>query len=233
MDNSHEKNKTQYISIFKDTQIVLLAAFLVWFAYFLFQNRSIFPDHWFPSKFAATAFMFLFCAWILSEFINSIWSKKNSQTTNKDNGSYKIVVSATYIALAIVFVLRSHEIGIFSGSLQYIGFILLLVGIMLRELSIYFLGKNFTTRVQVREESKLVTKGPYKYIRHPAYTGTLLTFGGISLAIGTWLGLIIALVIKWIAIEYRVRVEEEALKTAFGSEYEEYMQKTWKLFPGF
>lgn len=74
----------------------------------------------------------------------------------------------------------------FSGDLQYVGLILLAFGIMLREWSIWVLGKHFTVRVQVSEKAKLVTQGPYMYIRHPSYTGILLTFIGIPLAIGTW-----------------------------------------------
>jgi protein-S-isoprenylcysteine O-methyltransferase Ste14 len=53
------------------------------------------------------------------------------------------------------------------------------------------------------------------------------------LAIGTWLGAFVALTAIWIAIRYRIRVEEEALLEAFGSEYEEYKRRTWKVFPGY
>jgi protein-S-isoprenylcysteine O-methyltransferase Ste14 len=226
-------NKIQGSDISKNLQIVILAAFSVEFANILFQQRSIFPDHWFPSHFAASTFMILFFAWIFCEFINSMWSRRNSLTTNKDKGSYRIVVMATYLALIIVFVLRSSQIGVFSGGLQYLGLILQVIGIVLREWSIWTLGKYFTVRVQVSEEANLLTQGPYKNIRHPAYTGSLLTFIGIPLAVGTWLGVVIALIIKLIAIEYRIRVEEEVLQEAFGFEYEEYKKRTWKLFPGF
>jgi len=178
-------------------------------------------------------FMVLFYAWVLSEITNNMWSKKNSQVTNQDKGSYKINIVTSWIALFIVFVLRGLGIGMFSGNLQYIGLILLAAGIMLREWSIRVLGKHFTVRVQVNEKAKLVTQGPYKYIRHPSYTGILLTFAGIPLAIGTWFGAIVAITAKWIAIQYRIRIEEEALQEAFGSEYEEYKKRTWKLFPGF
>lgn len=95
------------------------------------------------------------------------------------------------------------------------------------------LGKHFTVRVQVREKAKLITQGPYNCIRHPAYTGSFLIFTGISLAVGTWIGAIFAIAINLIAYRYRIRVEEEALLDAFGSDYEEYKKRTWKLFPGF
>lgn len=226
-------NKTPGSGISNDIQIAFMVAVLVWFALILLQHRSIFPDHWFPSHFAASTFMILFCAWIFSELINSFWSRKNSQTTNQDKGSYRIVISTCWAALIIVFVFRSFGIGIFRGSLQYLGLILLVVGIVLLEWSIWILGKHFTVRVQVSEKAKLVTNGPYNYIRHPSYTGGILSLIGIPLAAGTWFGALVAIVVILIAYQYRIRVEEEALQSAFGSEYEEYKKRTWKLFPGF
>jgi hypothetical protein len=60
-----------------------------------------------------------------------------------------------------------------------------------------------------------------------------LTFAGIPLAIGTWSGALVAIIISMIAYQYRIRIEEDALQEAFGSEYEEYKKRTWKLLPGF
>jgi len=229
----HDKNETQSNGIFKDIPIVALVSVLVLFAFKLMKHRLIFPDNWFPSHFAASAFMILFCLWIFSEIVNSLWSRKNSQTTSKDKDSYRFIVIASWAAIFITFMLRSKFIGIFSGSLQYAGLVLIFFGIVLRECSIWILGRHFTVRVQVRENAKLITQGPYKYIRHPSYTGGILTFAGIPIAIGTWLGALIVLIIKLIVIQYRIHVEEKALQAAFGSEYEEYKKKTWKLFPGF
>ncbi len=225
--------KKQGSNIPKNMQIVILAACLLSFASFILNYHSVFRDQWFPSQFVASAFMFLFCTWILSEFINNIWSWKNSQKTNQDKGSYLIVVVPSMVAIVTVFVFRSFEIGIFYGGLQYIGLILLMFGILLREWSIWVLGKHFTVQVQIREKAMLVTQGPYKYIRHPAYTGSLLTFTGVPLTIGTWLGAIVVIIVCWTVHQYRIHVEEEALQEAFGSEYEEYKKRTWKLFPGF
>lgn len=225
-------NKAKGIGIFKDIHAVSLAIFLLMFTFILINHQMIFPDHWFPSNFAASTYTFLFCAWILSEFINSMWSRKNSQSTNKDKGSYRIVIVASYAVLIISFTFRNHEVGIISGNLQYMGLIMLTAGILFREWSIWVLGKYFTVRVQVSENAKLVTEGPYKYIRHPAYTGGFLVFTGIPLAIGTWSGALVAIIVSIIAYQYRISIEEEALQEAFGSEYEEYKKSTWKLFPG-
>jgi protein-S-isoprenylcysteine O-methyltransferase Ste14 len=60
-----------------------------------------------------------------------------------------------------------------------------------------------------------------------------LTFTGIPLAIGTWSGVFFAIIVSMIVYQYRIHIEGWALLEAFGSEYEEYKIRTWKLFPGF
>jgi protein-S-isoprenylcysteine O-methyltransferase Ste14 len=233
MKRTQGTNKTQADGVLKDLPIAAIVASLSWFAFILLQQGSIFPDNWFPSHFAASTFTVLFCAWVLSELINSLRSRKNSQNSNQDRGSYRIIILISWVAIIITFAFRSNGIGISGGNLQYIGLILLAAGVILREWSIWVLGKHFTVKVQVCEKAKLVTQGPYRYIRHPAYTGILLSFTAIPVAIGTWSGAIVALILIWTVHQYRIRVEEEALQAAFGSEYEEYKKRTWKLFPGF
>ena len=154
-------------------------------------------------------------------------------TANQDRGSFRVVILASWTAIFAVFIFRSPLIGIFEGYSQYIGFILFAAGIVLREWAIYLLGEYFTVRVQVREKARLVMQGPYRYIRHPSYTGTLLTIVGIALAVGTWFGALFALALNLIAYRYRINVEEQALQEAFRPEWDDYKKRTWKLIPGF
>jgi protein-S-isoprenylcysteine O-methyltransferase Ste14 len=197
------------------------------------QGHPVFPNSWFPSQFAASTFIILFCIWVACELVNNVLSKKNSQTAILDRGSFRVVIVASWAAIFAIFIIRSFRIGIFEGTLQYIGFILFGAGIILREWAIYVLGKHFTIRVQVRKEANLITYGPYRIVRHPSYTGTLLTMVGIAIAAGTWFGALFALVLKLIAYRYRINVEEEALRQAFGSEWDDYKKRTWRLIPGF
>jgi protein-S-isoprenylcysteine O-methyltransferase Ste14 len=77
-----------------------------------------------------------------------------------------------------------------------------------------------------------VTGGPYRWFGHPVYTGMVLNYVGIALALGTWLGGIVALGTLLAAAVYRIREEEHLLIEASGNEYRDYMRRTWKLFPG-
>jgi protein-S-isoprenylcysteine O-methyltransferase Ste14 len=226
--------KKQSNGILTAIPFVAMVAVLVLFVFSLSQHHSVFPDSWFPSQLTAFAFTILFCIWILGELANFGWSRKNSGTTaNKDKGSFRVVVTAYWAAIFAIFISRNLEIGVFGGNLQYVGLTLFAAGIALRERSVWVLGKYFTVQVQIRENAKLVTWGPYSHIRHPSYTGSLFAVIGISLAVGTWLGAVFGFGLAWIAHGYRIRVEEEALQAAFGSEWDEYKKRTWKLIPGF
>lgn len=226
-------NKVKASSFSSYSHIFFLAVFIVMFAYLLLQPHSVFPDHWFPSRSANSLFKLLSFAWVLSELTNLMWSKRNLQTTKQDEGSYKIIAIATYTSLVVVILFRCFDIEVFSGSLQYVGLILFGAGILLRQWSIWVLGKYYTVQVQVGKNAKLVMEGPYKYIRHPSYSGYILSFVGFPLALGAWLGVLVAFIANWIAIQNRIRIEEQTLLNVFDSEYEEYEKKTWKLFPGF
>ena len=113
-----------------------------------------------------------------------------------------------------------------------IGLSFLIVGILIRGNAIRGLGKYFTGTVQIKDDHALIRTGPYKYIRHPAYTGALLAHLGLGLSFSNWFALGLSS-IPFIAVAlYRMRVEERALAEAFGSEYVAYSQTSKRLIPG-
>ncbi len=207
------------------------------FLLFAFSMRlypaSIFPYSWFPSMLAVYGFKVAFSAWVLAEIINAILSRRNSKAKSQDKNSYWAVSVATWTAVISTFLVRQTGIGIFGGDMQYLGIGIALLGVLVHEWAIFSLGRQFSVRVQIQDKATIVTKGPYRFIRHASYTGSLLTFVGFPLAIGTWLGAAFVLLVCVAAYNYRIRVEEEAMEKEFGPEYEEYRKKTWKLFPGY
>jgi protein-S-isoprenylcysteine O-methyltransferase Ste14 len=108
----------------------------------------------------------------------------------------------------------------------------MLVGSLLRNWALLSLGKFFSRVVEIESEHRIITSGPYRWLRHPAYTGMLLINVGVLMAIGTWLGSLIALILILAATLYRIRVEENLLIETFKDEYRRYMAHTWLLFPG-
>jgi protein-S-isoprenylcysteine O-methyltransferase Ste14 len=114
----------------------------------------------------------------------------------------------------------------------WIGIAIISLGLFLRYWSIYILGKYFSTTVELKENQKIIRKGPYKWIRHPSYSGILLFCIGYGLAVQNWLSLIIAISLPTIALLYRIKIEEEALVKGIGTEYGVYQKETKKLIPG-
>jgi protein-S-isoprenylcysteine O-methyltransferase Ste14 len=89
----------------------------------------------------------------------------------------------------------------------------------------------FTRFVQILPGHRLVMTGPYRFVRHPSYSGLLLFYGGMGLALGSWLSLAALVGLPALGIAYRIRVEERALLAAFGEEYRAYMLRVRGLVP--
>jgi len=117
-------------------------------------------------------------------------------------------------------------------AITLIGTSLICLGFILRYWSIIILGKYFRTTVEIEKGHKVIQKEPYKFIRHPSYSGIILFCIGYGLVSQNWLSFVIALVLPTVALIYRINVEEEAFIKEIGIEYEQYQLKTKKLVPG-
>jgi protein-S-isoprenylcysteine O-methyltransferase Ste14 len=111
-----------------------------------------------------------------------------------------------------------------------LGVAVALCGIGLRWWAVLTLGRFFTTRVTTTANQTVVESGPYRRLRHPSYTGALLTVLGVLLCNTNWLSLACFL-IALPGFAYRIRVEERALVDGLGEPYREYMRRTKRLVP--
>lgn len=117
-------------------------------------------------------------------------------------------------------------------ALTALGMILIVSGLVLRWWAVAALGEFFRTTVEVDRSQRVIRSGPYKYIRHPAYTGILLFFLGYGLAVQNWLSLAVAILLPTAALLYRIHIEEDVLAGQFGEEYHRYQSETKRLIPG-
>ena len=92
------------------------------------------------------------------------------------------------------------------------------------------LGKNLTDTVVTRAEHTLVTRGPYRWVRHPFYLATALAVVANSLVTANWF-LALTGGIAFGLLVLRTRTEEEKLIERFGEDYKEYMERTGRFFP--
>lgn len=103
-------------------------------------------------------------------------------------------------------------------------------GIGLRFYAIHTLGKYFTVTVRTHQAQRVIETGPYRLVRHPSYSASLLTFAGMCLALANWL-VLVAIVFPVMGFAYRIRVEEAVLLDALGDDYRRYMRHTKRLVP--
>ncbi|PWK92317.1 methyltransferase family protein [Fulvimonas soli] len=95
----------------------------------------------------------------------------------------------------------------------------------------HVLGRNWSAVVQVKHDHELVERGPYRWVRHPIYSGLLLAFLGTALAIGEWRGLLAVAIIA-ASFWFKLRLEERWMREQFGAAYADYMRRVKALVPG-
>jgi protein-S-isoprenylcysteine O-methyltransferase Ste14 len=92
------------------------------------------------------------------------------------------------------------------------------------------LGRNWSAVVTLKSDHQLVTTGPYRYARHPIYTGLLLAVAGSAMARGDVRALL-AIALAGAAFWRKLRIEEAWLRERFGSDYDAYAQRVAALVP--
>jgi len=187
---------------------------------------------------AAVLFLIACLIWIVPEMIGTIRQTARvarKEASVQDRGSMGILIGLQWSGIALNFALsalfpaaaiRQQRITLFL-----LGVFLILLGVALRWYAIWTLGRYFTRDVAVSTDQKIVQTGPYRSIRHPAYSGTFLTMLGVGLAMTNWASLIVLLMLVLAGHMYRVHIEEKALIETIGQPYIEYMHHTKRFIP--
>lgn len=115
-------------------------------------------------------------------------------------------------------------------GLRWFGVGLGLISIPLFLWAHYSLGKEFNYPGAIREQQDLVTSGPYRWVRHPIYSGYFLWTGAFFLMSANWLIGAIWLIFSIFAA-MNIGIEEKALIAYFGQPYQDYMQHTGRFLP--
>lgn len=92
------------------------------------------------------------------------------------------------------------------------------------------LGTNWSQSVTIKQDHQLIMSGPYTLVRHPIYTGILTGFLGSVMALGQVRG-VIAFVLVFLALWYKLRMEEQWMRGQFGSAWDAYTRRTAALVP--
>lgn len=133
------------------------------------------------------------------------------------------------LVLVLIRVLGFSGLVVHSRALEIAGTILFAAGLALAVWARVHLGRNWGMPMTEKEEPELVTSGPYRFIRHPIYSGILLAALGTGLA--TNLYWLIVLGVLGAYFIYSATVEERILTSSFPTTYPSYRAKTRMLVP--
>jgi protein-S-isoprenylcysteine O-methyltransferase Ste14 len=152
-----------------------------------------------------------------------------------DRGSMAVIIIGNQIALLVAVAISGWTTTILPVGWRvpcfWAGLLMLISGSLLRRHCWRILGEYFTGDVKVREAQPVIDRGAYRWVRHPSYTGGMLMFTGIGLALANWLSLVLMVATTLAVYVYRVRVEERTLLAALGEPYRRFMNTRARFIP--
>lgn len=169
------------------------------------------------------------------EWYGSLFHRVEKGATIRDRGSHVWLFVAmfvgVFIAFGFVFGAPATAITWHQHAVFWVGIATMLAGLAFRWYAIRVLGRFFTRTVATRAGQYVVESGPYRLIRHPSYSGALLMFLGMGLAMTNWAALLAIMAGAGVGYAYRVHIEEQALCSDLGQPYRDYMLRTKRFIP--
>ncbi len=159
--------------------------------------------------------------WLLS----AAGAKAGSRTMRSRPPGMIIAVGA----LVLLRVIKPGNLTVDDPALEALGAVLFLAGLGLAVWARVYLGRNWGMPMSQKDEPELVTTGPYRFVRHPIYSGLLLAVLGTTLAIDLYW--VIALVVMGVYFIYSARVEEKLMASSFPGAYASYRERSKMLIP--
>jgi protein-S-isoprenylcysteine O-methyltransferase Ste14 len=184
----------------------------------------------------STPFLVSICCWFAWEgglLVRDLVRRKGHLGPNRGT---RVIVSLTLTgSIWIGILLRGWVPALDTPALDAFGaagVVVIWVGLTLRVWAVLTLGRSFSTFIHVDADQAVVTRGRYRWVRHPSYTGLLLIAIGFGLGVGNWLSLVICAVIPVLGLLPRIAVEEAELVRVLGDQYRSYQKATRRLIPG-
>jgi protein-S-isoprenylcysteine O-methyltransferase Ste14 len=152
------------------------------------------------------------------------------RTVEKQAGWWRIQI--LLIAVAIAFFMVNHDTILWSYTLTtgIIADIVTLIGLIIILWARIVLGGNWSTTAVLKENQELIQNGPYRYVRHPIYSGLMLMILGMAIYYGRTIGFVV-FIISFIASCLRARQEEKLLTRHFPEEYPNYKARVKAFIP--
>ena len=136
----------------------------------------------------------------------------------------------TWIAVISVSLLAETDIPASTAMAKLLGWLIFLFGMFVFAWAVAYLKGAFFGNVEPVSD-KLVTTGPYRFVRHPVYLGMIVSTIGLTIGLRSPWGLAGVFLLFTPTGIYRARLEESAMARRFGEEWDEYVKRTCFMFP--
>ena len=179
----------------------------------------------------------LFSALCLVWAISQLWigrRRSGDASRARDRGTLNLLIVAIFSALAFGIWLAYRDDGQLATRnepLLWSGMATMVAGLLLRWWSVRTLAQYFTVDIAIQPDQELIRRGPYRLLRHPSYTGALLTVVGFGIALGQPLAALVVILPITAAFLWRIRIEEQMLAQGFPGAYPAYARQTKRLIP--
>jgi protein-S-isoprenylcysteine O-methyltransferase Ste14 len=175
------------------------------------------------------------CLFPISEIVLGVLKRATSKKSFvHDQGTLRVlwvVITVSLVMASIVTNVSFTRIPVPVGISDMLSVTLMVSGLTLRWVSIFTLGRYFTVNVAIHPDHQVIRTGPYRFIRHPSYTGMLIAFLGVGVYLANWLSLLVLLIPITLATLYRIKKEEDILLKVLGQPYQAYSAQTKRLIP--
>ena len=182
--------------------------------------------------FTILALVFIAGFFLLEGLLRRGGASRSLDRGHADKGSTLALASTYGICVTVLAGLVFVDAGrLASSALHWIGLGMMPAGLGFRAWSMQSLGASYSRTLRVRGSQEIVMSGPYKFIRHPGYLGSILAWVGSALAAANWIALAVIVPLVTGVYVYRISAEEAMLSRAFGEKYVQYRKSTWRLLP--
>lgn len=194
-------------------------------------------DPFLMKQIACGAFLLLLGAARLRYFRLAGFRTSSSERLNWGRHLPAYAASALWIAYVAWFVLdprQAQTLGAWTGAapvlLAWTGIALIVAGLALFLYSHHVIGRYWSIVVQVKQRHRLVTEGPYRYVRHPLYSAFFIAYLGTALTLQSWL-LLAGFPVFVLSYVLFAREEERVMEQGFGETYRGYRGRTGMFLP--
>ena len=155
---------------------------------------------------------------------------RRGETLARSRGLAHYVAYFFFVPYVVIAARPGPELDV-PEPLRWIGLALVVLGIAFALWAIATLGRHYDLELEIHRDHELVRNGPYRFVRHPVYTGLGLHFAGACLATGNLVLIVGTILVTVPALYLRARTEERLLRERFGANYDAYAREVGMLVP--